>query len=107
MGPGYVQLCQANLLKSVMCAAGQAGKQIETERYIWSVTPALMAWPAATLAPAQGTAVLAAILGIVYVVDRSWASQGMLPLWYIKLRLPLTLLGMSGLLLTAFTAMHT
>ena len=65
-----------------------------------------MAWPAATLAPAQGTAVLAAILGIVYIVDRSWASQGMLPLWYIKLRLPLTILGMTGLLLTAFTTMH-
>ncbi len=86
--------------------AGAAGKQIETERYIWSVTPALMAWPAATLAPAQGSAVLAAILGIVYIVDRSWASQGMLPGWYIKLRLPLTLLGMTGLLLTAFSAMH-
>ena len=103
----YETLFQANQFESARCAAGQAGKQIETERYIWSVTPALMAWPAATLAPAQGTAVLAAILGIVYVVDRSWASQGMLPLWYIKLRLPLTLLGMSGLLLTAFTAMHT
>jgi len=46
----------------------------------------------------------AALLGIVYLVDRAWAKKGLLPPWYIKMRLPLTLLAASGLALTAATA---
>jgi hypothetical protein len=37
----------------------------------------------------------------VYLADRAWARKGLLPPWYIKMRLPLTCLAAGGLLLTA------
>ena len=40
----------------------------------------------------------------MYAVDRAWARKGMLPPWYIKMRLPLTTLAAGGLLLTATTS---
>lgn len=43
----------------------------------------------------------AMLLGLVYMVDRAWAKKGLLPPWYLKMRLPLTVLAASGLLLTA------
>jgi hypothetical protein len=46
----------------------------------------------------------AALLGVVYVVDRSWAKKGLLPPWYMKMRLPLTLLAAGGLALTVATS---
>lgn len=45
--------------------------------------------------------VQAMLLGLVYLVDRAWAKKGLLPPWYIKMRLPLTTLAAAGLLLTA------
>ena len=53
----------------------------ETERYLWSVTPCLMAWPAVTLAPGPGSLIVGATLGIVYAVDSSFAAKGLLPSW--------------------------
>ena len=53
----------------------------ETERYLWSVTPCLMAWPAVTLQPGPGALVIGATLGIVYAVDASIAAKGLLPSW--------------------------
>lgn len=41
------------------------------------------------------------LLGMVYMVDRAWAKKGLLPPWYLKMRLPLTTLAAAGLLLTA------
>jgi hypothetical protein len=41
---------------------------------------------------------------VVYVVDRSWAKKGLLPPWYMKMRLPLTLLAAGGLALTVATS---
>ena len=43
----------------------------------------------------------AALLGVVYLVDRSWAAKGLLPPWYLRMRLPLTTLAAGGLVLTA------
>ena len=43
----------------------------------------------------------ALLLAVVYAVDRAWAGKGLLPPWYIKMRLPLTLLAGSGLMMTA------
>ena len=53
----------------------------EAERYLWSVTPCLMAWPAVSLAPGPGSLVVGATLGIVYAVDRAFAGKGLLPPW--------------------------
>lgn len=40
----------------------------------------------------------------MYFVDRSWAGKGLLPPWYINMRLPLTLMAVGGLALTAATS---
>lgn len=45
----------------------------------------------------------AVLLAAVYFVDRSWAKRGLLPPWYMKMRLPLTVLAASGLAMTAAT----
>ena len=64
------------------CLPGRALSDAhETERYLWSVTPCLMAWPAVTLAPGPGSLVIGATLGIVYAMDRSFAGKGLLPPW--------------------------
>jgi hypothetical protein len=41
------------------------------------------------------------LLGVVYAVDRAWANKGLLPPWYIRMRLPLTCMAAGGLMLTA------
>ena len=70
---------------------------MESDRYMWSVTPCLMAWPAVMLAPGPGSLIVGTTLGVVYAVDRSFAAKGLLPSWYMSLRLPLTLAAFSGL----------
>ena len=59
-------------------------------RYVWSVVPALLAWPA-TLLSADYAALLL-IIGFVahYLQDRSLAGRASLPGWYLPLRLQLT-----------------
>jgi hypothetical protein len=66
-----------------------------------AVMPCLMAWPTLAMPTTQGAATQAALLGLVYLVDRSWAKKGLLPPWYMRLRLPLTLLAAAGLGVTA------
>lgn len=53
-----------------MCAGPVASARMASERYIWSVTPCLMAWPAVALQPGPGSLILGSVLGIVYAVDR-------------------------------------
>lgn len=75
------------------------------QRYLWSVMPCLMAWPTLggmTVPHAAGTQ--AALLALVYLVDRGWYRRGGLPPWYMALRLPLTGLAIGGLALTATTS---
>lgn len=56
-----------------------------------------------SLAPSPPTS-QALLLGVVYAVDRAWAGKGLLPPWYLKMRLPLTLLAAGGLVMTAATS---
>ncbi len=53
------------------------------ERYLWGVTPSLMAWPAVAMGGGPGAFVVAVTLGIVFVVDRSFARRRLLPPWYM------------------------
>ena len=53
------------------------------ERYLWGVTPSLMAWPAVAMGGGPGAFVIASTLGIAYMVDRSFARQRLLPPWYM------------------------
>lgn len=72
------------------------------ERYIWSVCPCLAAFPTMILPVQQAAAIQAALIGLVYMTDRSWAKRGGLPLWYMKtLRGPLSLVAGTSLILTA------
>jgi len=78
------------------------------ERYIWSVCPCLAAFPTMILPVQQAAGIQAALLGLVYMTDRSWAKRGGLPSWYMKyLRGPLSLLAGSGLLFTAVTTANS
>ena len=80
---------------------GAAGLRMAGQRYLWSVMPCLMAWPTLAMPLGQGAATQSALLGLVYFVDRSWAGRGLLPRWYLAMRLPLTLLAAAGLATTA------
>ena len=74
------------------------------ECFIWSVVPALLAWPAATLMAAFAQGVIASVFfGISlaaallitgfltnYMQDLRLARVAALPLWYLPLRLRLT-----------------
>jgi len=69
---------------------------------IWSIVPALIAWPALLLAPAGATALL--VLGFVahYLQDRRLARSMAFPAWYMPLRLRLTTIACLSLILGAF-----
>lgn len=73
-----------------------------SSRYLWSVLPCLAAFPTLIMPIQEAAGVQAALLGFVYMSDRSWAKRGGLPPWYINLRTPLTVLAASGLTMTAF-----
>lgn len=60
-----------------------------------------MAFPTVVMPVPHAAAIQAGLLGIVYLSDIGWARRGMLPPWYMKLRLPLTVLAASGLSMTA------
>jgi hypothetical protein len=73
------------------------------ERFIWSVIPALIAWPALLLPAPLG--LLLMILGVVahYWQDRRLVKAATLPAWYLPMRLRLTLVASLCLLLSAIT----
>lgn len=75
--------------------------QYTAERYMWSVMPCLAAFPTLAMPTAQGAGIQAALLALVYATDRSWATRGALPPWYMSLRAPLSTLAASGLCMTA------
>ena len=66
------------------CAGAGRGLSaaVQAERYLWSVTPCLMAWPAVMLQPGPGSLIVGTTLGVVYAVDRHFAAKALLPAWY-------------------------
>ncbi len=74
-------------------------------RFTWGVVPSLMAW--ASLGLPSHEASLAGLTGSLascYVVDSHFFSQGLLPRWYMRLRLPLTLVACGSLSLSLYSA---
>jgi hypothetical protein len=69
--------------------------------YLWSVVPALLAWPVAFLEPHQASPLLIAGFLLHYRQDRRLARAVSLPDWYMPLRLHLTLVACLCLLLVA------
>lgn len=68
--------------------------------------PSLLAWPTLAMDPAPASVILSCLLFGTYVVDKRFSRRGMLPFWYMGLRLPLTLLSSFGMLTTASYFVH-
>ena len=71
--------------------------------YVWSVVPALVAWPAVLWAAPGAGALLVAGLAAHWVQDRRLLARGgaaaaLLPAWYLPLRTRLTLVASACLL---------
>jgi hypothetical protein len=84
-----------------MTAQGlDAGRRVRC--LVWSVVPALIAWPALLLAPAGAAALL--VFGFVahYLQDRRLARGMDFPGWYLPLRLRLTAVACLSMILGAF-----
>lgn len=64
-----------------LCLTGRASQQANADRYLWSVTPCLMAWPAVMMQPGPASLVVGSTLGVAYMVDRSFAQRGLMPSW--------------------------
>lgn len=84
----------------LMHAGEQASTQMGTDRYVWSVTPCLMAWPAVVMSPGPASLAIASVLAVVHAVDGRFAGQKLLPQWYMVLRRPLSAFAISGMLIT-------
>ena len=83
-----------------MYVGTQASSQMGTDRYVWSVTPCLMAWPAVVMAPGPASLAIASVLAVVHAVDGRFSGQRLLPQWYMVLRRPLSAFAISGMLIT-------
>lgn len=46
------------------CAGRALSASVQAERYLWSVTPCLMAWPAVILEPGPGSLIVGTTLGV-------------------------------------------
>lgn len=68
-------------------------------RFLWSVVPALLAWPAAMLSVAPAAALLIAGFVAHYLCDRRLGAHVFLPRWYLPLRFRLTAVACASLLL--------
>ena len=74
--------------------------------FVWSVVPALIAWPAVMLEPSLGAPLLMA--GFVAHVwqDHRLAGRIALPAWYLPLRRQLSIVACVCLALGAFSVSH-
>ena len=71
--------------------------------FVWSVVPALIAWPAMMLEPVLGAPLL--MVGFVAHIwqDHRLAGRVELPPWYLPLRRQLTLVACGGRAVGAFS----
>lgn len=75
-----------------------------THRFVWSVVPSLLAWPAVLLPMAGGAALLIVGFAAHLVQDLRLASRAALPAWYLPLRWRLTVTACVCLALGAVAA---
>lgn len=69
--------------------------------FVWSVVPALLAWPATVLAGSAGCWLLLAGFALHFMQDRRLAGPAGLAAWYLPLRWRLTLVACLCLLANA------
>ena len=100
-------------------AAAGACPRATAARYLWSVVPCLLAWPATALVgkggdkgkqgrgredEARAAGLAAATLAAAAAADAAFASRGLLPPYLMKLRVPLSFAAVGGLGLRALDA---
>ena len=73
-------------------------------RYLWSVVPALVAWPCVLLPPGIATPLLIAGFAAQYGQDRIVVRHGGLPAWYLPLRLQLSVVASISLAVAFLSA---
>ena len=73
-------------------------------RFLWSVVPALLAWPAALLSVSPAVALLVAGFVAHYLCDRRLGVLSFLPRWYLPLRFRLTVVACTSLIFAAIVA---
>lgn len=61
--------------------AGVQARNYELERYLWGVTPCLMAWPAIVMHPGPGAFAVATTLCVAHAVDGVFHRRGLMPPW--------------------------
>lgn len=75
--------------------------------FVWSVVPALLAWPATVVGTSAAALILVAGFALHYAEDRRLAGVAALPAWYLPLRWRLTLVACVCLLSSVwFAARH-
>ncbi len=62
-------------------AAGAIAERMNSERYLWSVIPSLLAWPLAMMEPAPASLAFTLLLPALYLRDRQFARLGYIPSW--------------------------
>ena len=84
-----------------MSAAGLDTTQ-RRRAFVWSVVPALIAWPATVLAGSAASLILVLGFALHLVQDRRLAGPAELPTWYLPLRWRLTVVAIACLLANAW-----
>ena len=72
------------------------------QAFVWSVVPALMAWPATVLAGSAASLILVLGFALHLAQDRRLAGPAELPTWYLPLRWRLTIVAIVCLLANAW-----
>jgi len=75
-----------------------------TRCFVWSVVPALLAWPVLLVGPVVGTVILMVGFAAHLAQDLLLANKTTLPRWYLSLRLRLTSVACASLLAAAMSA---
>lgn len=73
-----------------MTSAGPANGSEAARRFSLSVVPPLVGWAALLLPPLPAIVTLAAGFAGVYLMDREAIGRGIAPVWYARLRAPLS-----------------
>lgn len=85
-------------------AIGRSNQMPATSALVLSVVPSLVSWGALLLSPRSGLLLLAAAVGAMFFVDANLTRRGLAPPWYPRLRLPLSIIVATCLLIGAWFA---
>ncbi len=85
-----------------MLASPDGGLGARNVHFAYGVLPSLIGWGAVVFAPDGAFLVLAAAFAVAFAYDRRLGRAGLLPGWYLNMRVVLTLVVVASLLLAAF-----